>query len=117
MGHPVHLKYLLGPFIYVHRAWNKWTSGSVDVHRDEIVVTTLETTKYVSAFRRSILQTLYGINIITLLRGTQSAPVETLANFLLMYRNTVVLPLFPDTRIRTVAIWFPVDKKCSGQRC
>ena len=60
-------------------------------------------TKYVSALRRSIFQTLYGIDIITLLRGTQSAPVETLVYSRLMYGNNVVLPLFPDTRIRTIA--------------
>jgi hypothetical protein len=116
MAHPVHLEYLLGPFIYANGLRNKQTSGSIDMHRNEVVVTTLETTKYVSALRRSILQTLYGIDIITLLRGTQSAPVVTLANFRLKCRNTVVLPLFPDTRVRTVAAWFSIDKQCTSRR-
>lgn len=75
IGHPTHLKNLLGLFTYVYRIRNNCTSGGIDVHRNEVVVTAFETTKYVSAFRRSIVRALYGIDIITLLGGTQSAPV------------------------------------------
>ena len=117
MGHPVRLEYLLGPFTYVHRMQTKRTSGSIDVHRDEVVVTTLKTAEYVSALRRSVFKTLYGGNIIPLLRGTQSAPVEVLANAPIMYSNTVVLPLFPDPRIGTSATWLAIDEQSISRRC